>query len=618
MPYIPEIKIGDTTYKLKDGELRQDVVDLVNSTNDNVPSTIPMSWKSAGHTSRGYTYTYIGPNTYSIEGQYSEFGFFNCFDYPGLSDMGVSPGDDVFFYVNSSDENSVYMNLWWKKSGGNVQHLAAMKNGYFQARIPSDATGLLWRIYIPARSTYLSATIHADIIKLPKNPFAVTSKVAGTLGEYGETVDFNNVIKQNRRLLLAENRTYLHTPTGFAYGFLDTYYVGTWNLQIIYSFAGTKVFKRRGNNDGSVWEAWQEIGSGDIINNYSYNHYNNSYDIDCSPVIRTDTNNYLASTGDTTDRTGDIQTMLNTTGICQLGPGNFYVTGVEIPNYGMIRGCGNKTRIVLASSVTDGYAIKLKTYGSVKDVLIDGDPSGSILPTPTEVGTRHGIIFEGTADAQSNPGTYYRSAITNCMIRNFTGGGITMYNTGYEVAASLIITACFIYFCGAGINISYFSEFHRISNVTCQACLYGCVDNGGNNNFANCDFSGNKVGLLIDNSNGQSRNNTHGTFSACTFHHSDNNNGTAIRILGASSCEIFTGAQISNGAIEIDNSFGIRFIGANLGDRLPITVTNSTAIVFSDCQYMNNTGSVLTQSNNTRLEFNNCYLKNGNIYNPLA
>ena len=40
-------------------------------------------------------------------------------------------------------------------------------------------------------------------------------------------------------------------------------------------------------------------------------------------------------------------------------------------------------------------------------------------------GRFNGIVFEGTADAQSSPQTFYRSYITGCLIRNFAGGGIT-------------------------------------------------------------------------------------------------------------------------------------------------------------------------------------------------
>lgn len=415
--------------------------------------------------------------------------------------------------------------------------------------------------------------------------------------------------------------TYTHSPFSSSYGgtlivFPQAYPGSFVQIAITYSENGGNIAKVRMGINNSYPSSWANIGGNIYNNNYTTESYNNSYTINCSPTITTDTNNYLASTGDTTDRTGDIQTMLNTTGICRLGAGVFYVTGVEIPTYGMLCGSGNSSRIILAGSVTTGYAVKLKNYGCVKDVRISG--SASEITIPSAIGTRHGVIFEGTANAESNPATFYRSSVHNCTISDLEGGGITCYNTGLSPASNLEVSNCFIYRCGAGINISYYSEFHRVTNVCAQNCLYGCINNGGNNNFANCDFSSNTTGLLIDNSSGQSRNNSHGSFVGCTFNHSGNNSGTAIRILGAENGEVFTASQIFYGAIVIDNSIGIRFIGANIGRSVPITVTDSKAVTFDNCTMYDATNNPVTQSGNTSFVFNGCYLYNGNAYNPIG
>ena len=375
-----------------------------------------------------------------------------------------------------------------------------------------------------------------------------------------------------------------------------------------------------------TWYDWIEMKNGDTYENtYTTEYYENTYNIECTPTITSDTNNYIASTGDTTDRTGDIQTMLNTTGVCRLGPGVFYVTGVEIPNFGSLIGSGKKTQIILASSVTNGYAVKLRTYSTVKDVLILGSVD-AITPSST-VGNRHGIVFEGTANAQSSPQSFYRSYITGCLIRDFAGGGITCRNTGLSPAASLVVSDCQIARCDVGVNVSYFSEFHRWTNVTAQECYYGCICNGGNNNFVNCDFSMNKIALLIDNSTGQSRNNTHGTFSACSFHHSDNtysggtivSAGTAIRILGAIGGEIFSGCQIGYGKLEIDDSLGIRFAACNFLRMTALEITDSPLVVFSDCNFWDATSSPLSQSGNTTLKFHDCYLlTSGAAFDPMT
>lgn len=382
-----------------------------------------------------------------------------------------------------------------------------------------------------------------------------------------------------------------------------------------YSISGRNKTKVRISLGGTFPSMWSDMGGNSYNNTYITEHYDNTYYITTNPTITTDTNNYLASTGDTTDRTGAIQTLLNNTKICHLGPGDFYVTGVEVPNFGMLIGSGNNTRIILASSISDGYAVKLKNYGCVKDVRIVGSTTDI---TPSSVGDRQGILFEGTADAESDPVTYFHSSVINCYITDFTGGGITCYNTGLAPGSNLEVSDCVILRCGVGINIAYFSEFHRVSNVCCQNCLYGLIDNGGNNNFVNCDFSGNGTGILIDNSTNQSRNNGHGSFVGCTVNHSGNNEGTAIQILGLQNGEIFDSMQIFYGAIDIDSSNAVRFIGANIGSSVPIEVTNSTVITFDHCNFKDASSSPLTQSNNTVLKFTECYLNNGTAYDPMA
>ena len=63
---------------------------------------------------------------------------------------------------------------------------------------------------------------------------------------------------------------------------------------------------------------------------------------------------------------------------------------------------------------------------------------------------------------------------------------------------------------------------HMFTNIMASKCLYGCINNGGNNVFVNCGFNSNITGFLIDNSRGQSNNNSHGSAIGCTFNHSGN------------------------------------------------------------------------------------------------
>lgn len=432
-------------------------------------------------------------------------------------------------------------------------------------------------------------------------------------GEVLSSCDLNTVIGGGIGFyLLISNNSYTHTPEGLGTGFLLKLTAGDWTYQIFFSLTDHRIWSRTyglGVVDGVTTPMWRNEWARLGGSSGGGNHYENTYNITCNPTITTDTNNYLASPGDTTDMTGAIQTMLNTTGACNLSPGDFYVTGIEIPNNGTLRGSGTKTRLILAPSVTDGYAVKLKTHSCVQDLEIIGQTSEY---TPVaDTGKRDGIIFEGTADAESGAVTHYRSTVQNVVISDFHGSGVRCENTGGKVDSSCHFTDLIIYRCDVGVNVAYYSEYHRWTAVSVTLSYYGAIVNGGNNNFANCDFSGNTIGLLIDDSAGTSRNNSHGTFSACSFNHSGANSGTAIRILGADNGEVFTGCQIFYGAIEIDSSTGIRFIGANIGRAVPISVTNSKVVSFSDCTMFSAAEDPITQSGNTAFVVDKCYYYTG-------
>jgi hypothetical protein len=194
------------------------------------------------------------------------------------------------------------------------------------------------------------------------------------------------------------------------------------------------------------------------------------------------------------------------------------------------------------------------------------------------MGDRHGIGFIGTATLENRSGQPMDSIVEGCRIRNFSGGGITCRDTGYGINCSLSVTNCRIHNCGAGINISHFSEFHNFTNVTSTRNLYGCINNGGNNVFVGCGFDGNTVGYLIDNSEKQSPNNAHGSCVACTFNHTDFNKGVGIRILGSRPGYVFSDCQMFFSNVEIDNSVGIQMNHFNFGKAVKFTVTGDSTV----------------------------------------
>lgn len=546
----------------------------------------------------GITFSYDTKNNeLTVNGTASALAWFNLFAADQNNADALKAGKTYSFKFRSS--NGCSFSLFSFTNAERTESTTVGTSGSSTSfTIPADSYGVILRLNVPAGKVCDNDTMKLEVFaqeKLYLDAYNETGnpKKALTLYNVANPLPSSDLNELDDFMLASfpgvnSMIDQLHLPFNFTAGY-SQYLLRTAGLVQLIAPKDAVSFVGILNSATGIIQNWMKLteGSGG-------------------------TANYIPSPGGSTDMTAEIQAMLNSTGTCKLGPGAFYVTGIEIPDYGYLEGSGNSTVLMLSPSVTSGSAIRLKSNGRVSNLRIRGSESNITLPAA--VGTRHGILFEGTADAAQSPSTKYRSQITNCFIYDFVGGGITMSNTGYNCASNLLISDCLITRCGAGINISYFSEFHRITNVTAQGCLYGCVDNGGNNNFANCDFSGNTVGLLVDDSQGQSPNNTHGSFVGCSFNHSGGNTGTAIRILGGDAGLVFTAAQIFFGGIEIEDSVGVRFIGANFGRQTPISVRNSHVVVFSDCTFYSAAESPITQSGNTRLVFDGCYLRDGSVF----
>jgi hypothetical protein len=322
-------------------------------------------------------------------------------------------------------------------------------------------------------------------------------------------------------------------------------------------------------------------------------------------------NYYLESTCDKTDRTTEIEEKLTKYGACLLGTGVYYVSGVKMPDNTTIMGMGTATRVILADEIEDGAAIRLGSYCSVKDLFVRG--SEGEIDLPDGVGTRHGLLFKGYATPKEHKLTGKlqpkHSMISGCEIAAFTGGGITCTDTGYSARSALTVVNCQIIGCGAGINISHFSEFHEFTNVLCITNNYGCINNGGNNVFVNCGFTGNKTGFMIDNSEGQSPNNSHGSMVGCTINHSGSNEGIGLHILGATSGYVFSGCQIFFSKVVIENSTAIQFDNTNFGKNAEISVKGGALTIFSSAIFT--TLPRITVENNPLVKFVNCYTRAG-------
>ncbi len=315
----------------------------------------------------------------------------------------------------------------------------------------------------------------------------------------------------------------------------------------------------------------------------------------------------LASTGNTADRSADIEKMLKEKGVCVLGHGVFYVTGVTMPDYTTIMGLGECSELILADEVESGHAIKLGSRCCVKNLAIKG--SREDIERPAKVGNRHGIVYGGTATTKDWAGQPRDCIIESCQIRSFSGGGITCVDTGYSTTCCIMAANCHISGCGAGINISHYSEFHKFTNIHCVGNLYGCINNGGNNVFTACGFDSNTTGYLIDNTENKSPNNSHGSVLGCTFNHSDKNKGIGIQILGANHGYVFTGCQLFYSKIVLENAFGIQFNDFNFGKNTEIIVKGGQLVLFSNGIFVNQ--PIVTLENDPIVKSHHCFTRLG-------
>lgn len=317
----------------------------------------------------------------------------------------------------------------------------------------------------------------------------------------------------------------------------------------------------------------------------------------------------LPSTHDTTDRTAEIYALLSTKGVCRLGTGDFYVSNLNMIPESSLIGSGNQTRIVL-SGTGDGYAVRLATGSHVESLAMTGSLT-NLSGFGINPGGRHGIEWVGSYSVDGS--CPKRGYVRNVHIQNFNGGGIYMYDTGFDPEASLMVSDTYIRWCWAGIYNRYWSEYSKFVNVKCGGCRIGCYNNGGNNVFTNCDFSMNEeINLLIYNPNNEMMNIGHGTFSSCLFNHPYSggvaNSGVAISIVGNPNGEIFTGCSVYFGRIEITNSDGIVFDGMNYGySNCDIVVSGGGLVLFSNMQMQGAVTKTIT--NNEHVVFSNCYIR---------
>lgn len=414
-------------------------------------------------------------------------------------------------------------------------------------------------------------------------------------------------INETCTLFIGSSGGILNIPDAPTLGVLQTFYTSSDIIsQILYPYNTNDSILYRRKNIADGWTAWTGVGSGGgetitITQEVSRDTYNNTYDITTNPRITTDTNGWLQpvdtdteSESGKTDMTGAIMSMLNSTGYCHLAEGIFYVSGnIDIPTGATLEGCGRGTIIRLLGSVSSGYICRLKEYGTIKNIRFSGGYNAKDI-SDSNIGGRKGIIFIGNRDGHDSgvtPSTTKCCQITGCWFENLDSG-IYGYNAGGGLQEGMIVSDCYITRCKAGINLDYWTEYCKFTNIIIFQCYYACINNGGNNVFTACTFHG-VIGFLVDNSSGEKANAAHGSVIGCTFNHIDNMNnptelgkGIAIKVLNTTAGFIFANCQLWYGRIHIENSTGIQITGCEFGGlgggSYPAIETSGNGMVFVD------------------------------------
>ncbi|MBO7711491.1 MAG: hypothetical protein J6S83_13560 [Lachnospiraceae bacterium] len=344
------------------------------------------------------------------------------------------------------------------------------------------------------------------------------------------------------------------------------------------------------------------------------------------------------------DTTEYIEEALNNYGECHLGTGLYAVSGIDMPEGSILCGSGESTVIRLLG-VTAGYAIKMASNCTVRDLLVECDSADiTIREDITNAAQRDGILWQGdysTTNDKDNQPSY--GTIDGVCIRRCKGGGIRGKNTGPQVNHGLNVTNVDIYNCNVGIYLSNECEFNRFTNVMAYLCYYGCVNNSGNNMFVNCGFSNNKVGMTLKkfySGGNETANDTHGSAIGCVFNHMDRDDitlgsGEAIHFEKCTNGFVFDGCQLFYGKIYLEDCTGVMLTNCLFGvhknsggttDGYPVEIkttdSSNRGVFFNACNFTINSPPTFTVTEavagHLTVRMDACYNRKGVAitYNP--
>jgi hypothetical protein len=277
---------------------------------------------------------------------------------------------------------------------------------------------------------------------------------------------------------------------------------------------------------------------------------------------------YLESTHDTTDRTAEMQSLLNEHKCLQLGAGEFYLAGQLVIGGGeILEGCGAATKIMQTPDSTQTFMIRLQSEGTIRSVCLQGAWTSKADVTTTPTSYRTGIYVPQEID---------NAIIDGCFIHGWTSFGILVSDSSAATQA-VIISNCDFCWNYTGMQLQKFEDT-CVNHCVFRDNNYGVVNNGGNNKFTACGFDSNIVGLYINELN----NNGHGTAVGCTFNH----NEKAVYIEDNETGFVFSGCQLHYGAIKIlATAKGTMFVGCQFGNQVGYYNYTSNPTLFVGCNF---------------------------------
>ena len=555
---------------------------ILNLEQFNARNIVQNAFVGANRTHAGITFEFA-ENSCEVNGTATATAFTNIYANMHSLPDGIEAGEKYYACVTSSDPNLRLVLFFYDANGTLIEMKSFTSPKEFM--VPLETVGLTARVEV-IRNTTVNANIVYGILNELSNAMItsiIKSDVFAAKDFLNRDSDLDDITDLGA-YGLANGYNYAHMPSALAQksGSLLVFKMSdNYVLQIALGHPLNDILVFRRYKLNGTWQSWVELTNAE------------------STI-------YLEPSGDSADRTAEILSLLTNAKVCRLKAGDYYVNNLEMPDGTLLIGDGDATKIHL-SGTADGFAIKMGSYCAVKNLSIIG--ADADLTFGTSPGNRHGILWEGTYSQDHQ--APYKGLITDVRISRFSGGGLTCRDTGYGTNNQIEATNLYITNCWAGINIVYWSEFHKFVNARCSSCRIGCVNNGGNNIFVNCDFSSSlEIAMLMDNESNQSPNNTHGSCVGCVFNHTQSggqsNSGVGIKIINCPNGFIFNACQIFFSKIQLVSSSGVVFSNNNFGNtNCDIEISGGKAIIFSGNIFQNT--PPITVSGDAEVHFVNCY-----------